>query len=107
MLPQASNAHSTGRKSRPACGQDVFVARRSFAVAAAFEQPGFDQGLEPSRQDIGRDPEALLELIEPRQPERRIAQNEYAPPLPDPLEAAGDRALHVAEALAPHGSALH
>src|SRR5208282_3493884 len=86
-------------------GQDVFVARRSFAVAAALEQTRFDQSLEPARQDIGCNPEALLELVKPRQAERRIAQNENAPPLPDPLQAAGDRALHVAEALMPHGFA--
>ena len=86
-------------------GQHVFVARRSFAIAAAFEQTRFDQGLEPPRQDVGRNPQALLKLVEPRQAERRIAQNEDAPPLADPLQAAGDRALHVAEALAPHGFA--
>src|SRR5580693_10606361 len=43
LLPQASSAHSTGRKSRPA--QHVLVARRSLAVAAAFEKTRFDQGL--------------------------------------------------------------
>src|SRR5215469_10690302 len=89
-------------KVAPGISQDVFVARWSFAVAAAFEQTRFDQGLEPSCQNVGRDPEALLELIEARQSERRIAQDEDAPPLPDPLQAAGDRALHVAKALAPH-----
>jgi len=48
-------------------GQDVFVARRSFAIASAFEQALFDHGFEPSRQDVGRNAQVLLELVEPRQ----------------------------------------
>src|SRR3984893_17456887 len=83
--------------------QQIFVARRSFDVAATLEQAGFDQDLQAPRQDIGCDSQALLELIETGQAVRRIAQNEDAPPFPDALEAAGDRALHVAEALVPHG----
>ena len=31
-----------------------------------------------------------------------VAQDQHAPPLADPLEAAGDRAGHVGEALALH-----
>ena len=41
--------------------QHVFVARRSFAVAATLEQAGFDQDLQAPRQDIGCDSQALLE----------------------------------------------
>ena len=88
-------------------GQDVFVARRSFAIAAAFEQAFLDQGIEPPRQHVGRDPRLSWNSSKPRQSERRVAQNEDAPPLADPLQAAGDGALHVAEALAPHRARPH
>src|SRR6516162_554492 len=105
-MPVAPGEQRPQHRPKVAAGisQDVPVARWSFAVAAAFEQTRFDQRLEASCQDVGRDPEALLELIEARQSERRIAQDEDAPPLPDPLQAASDRALHVAKTLAPHRS---
>src|SRR5262249_24300967 len=103
-MPVAPGEQRPQHRTKVAAGisQDIPVARWSFAVAAAFEQTRFDQRLEASCQDVGSDPEALLELIEARQSERRIAPAEGAPPLPDPLQAAGDRALHVAKALASH-----
>jgi hypothetical protein len=61
--------------SRPLIAKDQtqgfagLSARRSLAVAAAFEKTRFDQGLEPPRQNVRGDPEALLELVEARQPE--------------------------------------
>ena len=83
-------------------GQHIFVARRMLAVAPALQQPGLDQRIEPPRQHVGGDAEALLELIEARQAVQGVAQDEDAPPLAHPLEAAGDRARHVVEALALH-----
>src|SRR5262249_50446871 len=82
---------------------NVFVARRPLAIAAALEQACLDQGLEPPRENVGRDTEALLEFIEPRQAVEGVAQDEHAPPLTHSLQAAGDRTLHLAKALAPHG----
>jgi hypothetical protein len=87
--------------------QHIFVSRRSFAVAAAFEEASLDQRLQAPRQHVRRDAQVFLERVEPRQPVEGVAQNEDAPPFPDPLQTAGDRALHVAEALAPHRVALH
>ena len=66
LLPQASRAISTGRKSRAARGQHVFVARRPLAVAAALQQARLDQGIEPAGQHVGRDAEAFLEFVEAR-----------------------------------------
>src|SRR5262249_20948963 len=52
------------------------------------------------------DAEVVLKLVEPAEAVERVPQDQDAPPLADPLEAAGDRALHVAETLAPHRFAL-
>ena len=101
-LPQASSATRTGAEIASARGQQVFVARRPLAVAAALQQPRLDQGVEAPRQHVGRDAEALLELVEARHPVQRVAQDEHAPPFAHALEAAGDRTRHVAEALALH-----
>src|SRR6266481_4308585 len=88
-------------------GRQVFVAGRSLAIAAALQQSGLDQGVEAPGQHIGSDVEALLELVEAGQPVQRVAKDQNAPPFADPLEAAGDRALHVAKALALHGAPDH
>ncbi len=101
-LPQASIAISTGREIRAAGGQDVLIPRRPLVVAAAFQQAALDQGGQSPRQHGRRNAEALLEVVEPRDARERVAQDQHAPPLADPLEAARDRAGHLTEALAPH-----
>ena len=86
----------------PARGRHVFVARRPLAVAAALQQPGVDQGIEPPRQHVGGDVEAFLKFIEAPQAVQGVPQDEDAPPFADPLQAAGDRARHAVEVLALH-----
>src|SRR6202022_1703428 len=85
-----------------ALGQYIFVARRVLVVAAALEQAGFDQSIQPTCQDIRGDAEALLKLVEPPQAIKGIAKDQDRPPLADTVEAAGDRALHIAKAFALH-----
>ena len=80
----------------------MIVAGRVIAVAAALQQARLDQGVEPPRQNVGRDVEALLELVEAGQPAEGVTQDQDAPPLADTLQAAGDRAGHGSEALALH-----
>ena len=80
-----------------ALGQHILVARRPFAVAASFEQAGLNHRLEPPGQDVGRDAQAVAELLEPGVAAERVAQDEDAPPFADVLKAAGDRARHGAE----------
>ena len=89
-------------KITPAFGQDVFVAWRALAVAAPLQEPGFDQRAEPAREHVRRDPETFLELVEACVSVEGVAENQDAPPLTDPLQGAGDRAGHSAEALAFH-----
>jgi hypothetical protein len=89
-------------KVSAALGQPVFPAGRMLAVALALEQPALDQRVEAPGQHVGRDVEALLKLVEAGQPLQRVAEDQDAPPFAHPLEAAGDRALHVAKARALH-----
>ena len=91
-----------GTEIAPARGRHVFVARRTLAVAPALQQSRLDQGIEPARQHVGRDAEALLELVEPRAAVQRVAQDQDAPPFAHPLQAAGDRARHAVEVFALH-----
>src|SRR6266508_2842972 len=89
-------------KIAPARGQHIFVSRRPLAVLPALQKSRIDQRIEPARQDIRRDPETLLELIEAREPVQGITQNENAPPFAHALKTAGDRTGHPGEALALH-----
>src|SRR5579883_3601405 len=95
-----------GTEIAAALGQHIFGTRRPLAITPALEQAARHQRAEPPRQDVGRDVEALLELVEARQALEGVAQNQDAPPFADALEAAGDRALHGAEAFALHGAVL-
>ena len=83
-------------------GEQIFVARRALAVAPALQQPRFDQRLQAPGQHVGRDVEALLEFIEAGEALEGIAQDQDAPPFPHTLQAAGDRALQIAEAFMLH-----
>ena len=85
-----------------ACGKHIFVPRRMLAVAPPLHELRLDQRVETARQHGGGDAQALLELVEAREAMQRVAQDQDAPPLADALQAAGDRAGHVAEALVLH-----
>ncbi len=85
-------------------GQNIFMARRAFAIAAFFQDAGLDQRAEAPRQHVGRDAQAFLELVEARQPMQGVSNDQDAPPFAYPLQAAGDGALHLAEAFSSHGS---
>ena len=86
----------------PPFGQDVFVARRALIVEAAFQEAGFHQRGEAARQHVGRDAEALLELIEAGVAVQGIPEDQDAPPFAHALQAAGDRTLGVADTLFLH-----
>src|SRR5207244_2466779 len=90
-LPPAGPPRSVGACARP-----------MRAVAAPLQEARLDQSAESPRQHIGRDAEALLELVEAREAVQGVAQDQHAPPLADPFQAAGDRTRHAAEALALH-----
>src|SRR5437773_559823 len=93
-------------KIATALRQAVFMARRFFAVELAFQQAFLDQPVEPARQHVGGDAQALLEFIETGHSVEGVAQDQDAPPLANPFQAAGDGAWHVDETLALHDGNL-
>jgi hypothetical protein len=62
----------------------------------------FDQTQQSLVEDVARDPEALLELVEPSHAQEGVAYEEHRPPLARHLEALRNRAVHVGEALPFH-----
>jgi len=83
--------------------QNVFVPRRLLTVTLPLQKAGFNQRIEAARQHVRRNFQALLEFVEAFQAVNGVPKDEDAPPLTDPLQAAGDGTLHVAEVLALHG----
>jgi hypothetical protein len=73
--------------------QLVLVSIGSLLVADAFEDSGFDETFEAARQDVARDAEAVLELVEPFEAEERVADDQQRPPFPDELERSSDGAV--------------
>jgi len=72
----------------PALGrQPVLVARRVLGVGDLDEDAGVDQLRQPLLEDVARDPEAPLEVLESGHTEERVADDEHRPPFPDDLEA--------------------
>src|SRR5882724_1231298 len=88
-----------------AIGQNVLVAGRLLAVALTLQQTTLHQRIQAASQHVRRNFQAFLEFIEPLQAINGIAEDQDAPPLADPLQAAGNRALHIAEVLALHRAA--
>ena len=103
-VPVAPSGHRHDDRAKIAAhlGQNIFVARRPFAVAAALQKTGIDQSAQAARQHVGRDVQALLEFVKAREPVQGVANNQDAPPLADSLEAASNGTGHLAEAFALH-----
>ena len=65
-----------------------------------------DQAVQTLGEDIARDAEACLELIEAADSQERVAHDQQTPPLTDHLEALGHRAVHSLKAGSLHGSSI-
>src|SRR5262249_48002328 len=102
LVTPGEQRHDDGTEIASPRGQDIFIARRPFAVAAALQKSRLDQSIEPSRQYVGSDPETPLKLLDPRTPVECITQNENAPPPAHPLETAGKGAPHRAKVFPLH-----
>lgn len=71
-------------------GEDVLRTAGALGVGNALQQPFIAHQLESVAEDVRRDPESLLELLESRRAEDGIAQDQQRPALTDDLERAGN-----------------
>src|SRR5713226_3044761 len=53
-----------GEQGSALVGQAIFMAQRTLAVGGLAEDAGLDKFLQPRRQDIARDAEIFLEVVE-------------------------------------------
>jgi hypothetical protein len=86
--------------------QLVCVAVAALVEGLSLEDPVGDETLKTIRENVARDAQLLLELVEAPRTEEGLADDQQRPPVPDLLERLGDAAVHVVEPLARHGSSL-
>ena len=75
-----------GREFASLVGEHVLRPARPLRVRNAFEQLLVAQQLEACGEDVGRDPEVRLELLEPREADDGVAEDQQRPALPDDLK---------------------
>jgi|SRR6516165_4835635 len=77
-------------------GWDVHRPSGPFWVRHTFEHALITEQLEPVSEDVGSNPEALLEFLETSQAvDHGVAHDQQRPALADDLEGSGDRANQV------------
>ena len=54
-----------------------------------------DERIEPAGQKIARYAEVLDQIVEPRDVEKKVSQDQWRPPVTDHLEAARQRTVHL------------
>ena len=87
-------------------GEHVVVADRMVLVRTALKYTVFDQRLETLGEDLARDAEVALDVVESPQAHRDSRDDEGRPPLADDVERASERAVEVGEARALHDLSL-
>ena len=80
-------------RSRPFGVSAVLVSLGPLAVADALEDALVDEPAEAVGEDVARDAEALLELVEAAAAEEGVADDQERPALADDLERPRDRAV--------------
>jgi hypothetical protein len=73
-------------------GEPVLEALGALLVGALLEDPLVDEAPQAVGQDVARDAEVILEVVEAPHAEEGVADDQHRPAVPDPLQRAGDRA---------------
>jgi hypothetical protein len=81
-----------GRELAALVGEGVSRPTGARLVGKPFEHAFVAKALEPAREDVGSDPEAVLELLEALRAEDCVAEDQERPALADDLQRSGDRA---------------
>jgi hypothetical protein len=76
------------------------------ALIAPLEDAAVDQVLEARGQHVAGDAQPALPLVEPGDPQERVADDQQRPPLAHHVEGAGDRARHLGERRPAHSPRL-
>jgi hypothetical protein len=95
-----------GREVAALLGQQVLVQLGLLGVLVSPHDPRVDEAVEAGLEDVGRDPEAALEVaVAGGAGEEGVADDQDAPPFAHHLEGAGDRA-HLGVVRLPQHAAI-
>src|SRR5688500_16256780 len=75
------------------CGQVVLVPLRPFLIGHPLEDSFGDQPAKTVGENLARDPEISLELVESTQSQQSVPNDQQRPSLTDHLEGACDRTV--------------
>ena len=89
-LPQADERHM---KVAALSGQAVLVALRPFLIANPFEDSFVDEPAKTLSDNLPRDPETPMELVEATQSQESVPNDQQRPSLTDDLEGVCDRTV--------------
>src|SRR5439155_17232329 len=89
-LPQADERDM---KVAALSGQAVLVALRPFLIANPLEDSFVDQPAKALSENLPRDPETPLELVEASQSQESVPNDQQRPSLTDHLEGVCDRTV--------------
>ena len=92
----------TGHRSRPFSVRRYSNRGGWLGVGSPREDPVGHKLGKPLLEDVSRDAEASLEVVEAANPEEGISKDEEAPSVSDDLQALRHRAVHAGEALQFH-----
>jgi len=81
-------------------GEAVFGMPRAVGF---LENAFFNQGFQPEGEDVARNAQFLLELVETGEPEERIAHDEKRPMLADNGQRLGEGTVELVEGFEFHG----
>jgi hypothetical protein len=87
----------------PLLGQAVLEARGALLVGHAHEDALVDEAAQAVGEDVARDAEVALEVVEAPHAHERLAHDEDRPAVAEHLEGAGDRAVLVFVGTGQHG----
>jgi hypothetical protein len=73
--------------------QVVFVPLRPFLVGNALEDSFVDQPAKTVGENLPRDPETPMELVESTQSQESVTNDQQCPSLTDHFEGVGDRTV--------------
>src|SRR5688500_14625024 len=101
LVAPADHDHEQVKELGALVGQDV-LEPRSTVVGPTLAHAALDEVVQPFGEDLARNAEVGLKLLEPGDTGPHVTQNQRRPGLADDIKGAGDRARHLAEVCALH-----
>src|SRR3989440_3841188 len=102
-IPPTQQGNEDGVRVHALLGKPVLVPFGAALIGQPLEDTLVDEARQPFGQDVAGDPEPLLDLLEPPKALVHVADDQETPLLPDDIQCASNRTVHVSEGPRGHG----